>query len=98
MCVLEVDVHVGSAACPAILQTRQAVNLRNSVLLQSVRQHPKLVTESLRQNVHMRVGCVCVRRRHLQTHALSGVHVLRSSAADPTNAQERCTGLDDLGQ
>ena len=96
--VLEVDVHVGSAARRAILQTRQAVNLRNSMPLQSVRQHPKIVTQSVRQDLHMFVGCVCVRLLHLQTHAQSGVHVLRSSAADPTHDQERCTGEDDLGQ
>ena len=98
LCVLEVDVHAKSVACRAILQTRQVVNLRNSVLVQRVRQHRRIVTESLQPDVHMRVGCVCVSRLHLQTHALSGVHVLRSSAASPKHDQERCTGLDGLGQ
>ena len=96
LCALEAGVHVKSVACRAILQTRQAVNLRNTVLLQRVRQHPNIVTQSVEPDVRIRVGCV--RLRHLQTHAQSGVHVLRSSAADPTHDQERCTGGDDLGQ
>ena len=96
LCALEAGVHVKSVACRAILQTRQAVNLRNTVLLQRVRQHPNIVTQSVQPDVHMRVGCV--RLLHLQTHAQSGVLVLRSSAADPTHDQERCTGLDGLDQ
>ena len=75
------DVHVKSVACRAILQARQAVNLWNFMLVQSVRQHPKSVTEALPPDVRIRAGCV--RPLHLQTHAQSGVHVLGSSAADP---------------
>ena len=71
--------HVESAACRAILQTRQAVNLRDSMLLQRVRQHLRIVGASLQPDVLMRVGCV--RLLHLQTHALSGVHALTIAAA-----------------